>query len=95
MTAHGKKGYVHASAVGEGAGSKEGSSFFDDDNKSPSGDDVALAGKGFNPQVEKEYQTKNPTLNFAAVDTMEKITVPDAQLAAFAKAGQLSPKGGK
>lgn len=92
---NGKKGYVHASAVGEGAGSKGGSSIFDDDPKKASSDDVALAGKGFNPQVEKQYKQKNPKLNFAAVDKMEKNTVSDASLSTFAAQGKLSPKGGK
>ncbi|MBF0171331.1 MAG: hypothetical protein HQK87_09655 [Nitrospinae bacterium] len=94
VTVNGKKGYVHASAVGGGAGKKEGSSIFDDDSKEPGKEDVALAGKGFNPQVEKEYKSKNPKLDFAAVDAMEKITVSDAALATFASQGNLSPKGG-
>ena len=39
-----------------------------------SGSEVALAGKGFNPEVEAEYK-KDPTLNYAAVDEMEEYVV--------------------
>jgi hypothetical protein len=39
--------------------------------------DVALAGKGFNPQVESEYRRKNPQADFAAVDRMEQLGASD------------------
>ncbi|MBF0292915.1 MAG: SH3 domain-containing protein [Nitrospinae bacterium] len=57
-----------------------------------SDEDVALAGKGFNSQVEGDYKKKNPNLNFAAVDSLEKISVSDKDAAEFMKAGHLSPK---
>ncbi len=34
-------------------------------------DEVTLAGKGFNDQVEKSYSSQNSAANFAAVDAME------------------------
>lgn len=55
--------------------------------------DVALAGKGFNPQVEGEYRKKNPKDDFAAVDRMEKLGASDAAVAAFLAEGNLQPRG--
>ena len=59
--------------------------------KNVSHDETALAGKGFNPQVETEYKKQNPNLNaaFEKVDWMEKITIPLPELNAFAAAGKL------
>jgi hypothetical protein len=55
--------------------------------------DVALAGKGFNPQVESEYRKKNPQADFAAVDRMEKLGAGDKAVAAFLSEGHLQPRG--
>jgi SH3-like domain-containing protein len=53
------------------------------------GDEVGLATKGFDPQVEAEVRKKNPNLNFAWVDRMEKIVIPLERLAAFVTEGNL------
>jgi hypothetical protein len=55
--------------------------------------DVALAGKGFNPQVEGEYRRKNPKDDFAAVDRMEKLGAGDRAIADFLAEGHLQPRG--
>ena len=55
--------------------------------------DVALAGKGFNPQVESEYRKKNPQADFAAVDRMEKLGASEKAVAAFLSDGNLQPRG--
>ncbi|HEY5998419.1 MAG TPA: hypothetical protein VI078_03850 [bacterium] len=55
--------------------------------------DVALAGKGFNPQVESEYRKKNPKDDFAAVDRMEKLGAGDKAIADFLAEGHLQPRG--
>lgn len=54
-------------------------------------DEVALAGKGFNPQVEAQYKKDHPALRaaFADVDRMEKFGVTEAQLKQFRTAGKL------
>jgi len=59
-----------------------------------SGSEVALAGKGFNPEVEAEYK-KNPSLDYAAVDAMEAYTVQPAALSAFITQGGLTVEGGE
>jgi hypothetical protein len=57
---------------------------------SASGEEVALAGKGFNPQVEAEYRAENPELNFGAVDRIESDTVSDSELEDFIEDGKLN-----
>ena len=54
-------------------------------------DEVALAGKGFTPEVEASYRQKNPSLNYAQVDQVERFQVNPTQLAAFIKEGGLTP----
>ncbi len=54
------------------------------------GDEVALAGKWFDPKVEAEFRKKNPNLNFAWVDRMLKFVIPAERLAAFLKEGDLT-----
>lgn len=57
-------------------------------------DEVALAGKGFNPQVEQQFKRDNPNLAiaFSQVDKIETINVTDAQLKAFQSSGKLVPR---
>lgn len=57
-----------------------------------SSDEVAMATKGFNAQVESEYRRKNPALPYDELDRLEKQTsYPDAASAflAFRKTGKL------
>ena len=59
------------------------------------GDEIALAGKGFNEQVEREVKEKNPQLDFKTIDQMEKIVVSDSQMRQFLDAGRVRPQGGE
>jgi uncharacterized protein YgiM (DUF1202 family) len=59
-----------------------------------SSSEVALAGKGFNKQVEDSYKAKNPQLNFAAVDRMLQVKATSTQIESFLRGGQLNPFGG-
>lgn len=52
-------------------------------------DDMALASKGFDASVEREYRKGREKANFAAVDRMEQYTVSEKALADFRKAGNL------
>jgi hypothetical protein len=54
-------------------------------------DEVALAGKGFTPEVETGYRAKHPEMNFAQVDTIETFKVDPAALQTFIKEGDLKP----
>ena len=43
------------------------------------------------PEVEAGYRQKNPSLNYAGVDEVERFQVSPTQLAAFIKEGGLTP----
>jgi opacity protein-like surface antigen len=85
-------GYIHQSAV-----STKKVKLSEDSTVNGGGgataDEVTLAGKGFNSQVESSYSAQNKSANFPAVDAMEKRTVPDAQELEFLRRGGLIPKG--
>ncbi|HPW44867.1 MAG TPA: SH3 domain-containing protein [bacterium] len=57
-------------------------------------DEVALAGKGFNPQVEAQYKKNNAQMAvaFSSVDKIEKLGSSEAELRAFQSAGKLKPR---
>ncbi|MCL2759423.1 MAG: hypothetical protein FWD22_04360 [Treponema sp.] len=52
--------------------------------------EVALAGKGFNQEVEQSYRNQQRNLNYADVDRVETITVNEADLRRFLEEGRLS-----
>jgi len=62
--------------------------------KGTSHDEVALAGKGFNPQVEAQYKKGNADLAAAynIVDKIEKFDASEAELKSFQAAGKLKPR---
>jgi uncharacterized protein YgiM (DUF1202 family) len=52
--------------------------------------EVALAGKGFNQEVENTYKNqKNKKINYADVDKTEAITVNESELKKFLEEGRL------
>lgn len=70
---------------------KAGSS---DVQEAATNDELALAGKGFNRQVEDEFKSRNPNLDFAWIDRMERIVVSQEEMEQFLDDGLLSGKGG-
>lgn len=50
-------------------------------------DEVTLAGKGFNAQVEKKVGEKNPELNFVKVDEIVNYEVSPGEINSFIKDG--------
>ncbi len=85
-------GWIHSSALTE----KEIALRAGDANvqKTASQREIALAGKGFNAEVEDEYKKSNPNLNFEWVDRMEKFIVSDDEIRQFIREGKLASKGG-
>ncbi|OGS41547.1 MAG: hypothetical protein A2506_06380 [Elusimicrobia bacterium RIFOXYD12_FULL_66_9] len=84
-------GYIHQSAVTAkkvhiAAGGTVGGT--------ATAEEVTLAGKGFNAQVEKSYKGKNSNADFGAVDSMERRSVGENPLLDFMRAGGLLPEGG-
>ena len=59
-----------------------------------SSEELALAGKGFNSDIEAEFKSQNQDLNYAAVDRMEKRNVPTAEIAMFLKEGAVKADTG-
>jgi hypothetical protein len=51
--------------------------------------EVALAGKGFNQEVEQSYRNQNRSLNYADVDRVEAVTVNETELRRFLEDGRL------
>lgn len=89
----GVQGWIHTSALSEKsiilkAGAKNVQT-------SATGGEIALAGKGFSEQVEKQYKSLNRNINYAWIDRMEKFQVSPEQMQAFLKQGGVAPaKGG-
>lgn len=90
QTDKGISGWVHKSAVTEkkivlssGSGKAK---------LKASNEELILAGKGFNQEVEKKYRSQNPKAAFARVDKAEKENnLSPAQVTAFLKEGRLAP----
>jgi uncharacterized protein YgiM (DUF1202 family) len=92
-TAKGTVGWLHSSAVQTGT--------FDlaatdrSLTTKATADEIALAGKGFNQQVEESFKAKHSEADFAAVDRMLKVKVSQNELLEFLKAGRLGIYGGR
>jgi len=86
-SSQGKTGWIHSSAVKP----KQFAllQVADSLKTETSADEVALAGKGFNKQVEGEYKARNPNISFAMVNQMLKIEVSSSEIKAFLKKGRL------
>ena len=90
--ANGREGWIHISALTDdeivlaaGTGPVE---------TGASSDELALAGKGFNAQVEAEYREQNREIDFTWVDRMEKFIVSPEQMVGFLQLGQVTPPSG-
>ena len=87
----GKTGWVHKTAFPQASSMQLPGMLTGGPVRETKSDEVALAGKGFTPEVEAGYRQKNPGLNYAQVDQVEQFQVNPAQLAAFNKEGGLTP----
>lgn len=88
---NGVAGWVHGSATAARAVSvsaKEAAA-------GVSADDVAFATKGFDATIEGEYRKGKTRTDFAEVDRMETLTVPEKALAEFREAGRLKAHGAR
>jgi hypothetical protein len=91
-TAKGPGGWMHSSALTPKrivlqAGSR-------DAQAAASGGELALAGKGFNADVEAEFKARNRNLDFSVIDRMQASEIPQERIAAFLKEGGLAGSGG-
>jgi len=88
----GAAGWMHSSALSEkrivlSAGAR-------DVQAAASGGELALAGKGFNADVEAEFKARNRNLDFSVIDRMQAAEVPQDKIALFLKEGGLAAGGG-
>ncbi|MGA2402215.1 MAG: SH3 domain-containing protein [Syntrophobacteraceae bacterium] len=61
-----------------------------------SGQEIALAGKGFNSDVEAQYRKKNAKIDYTWVNRMETFVVSRNQMISFLDEGKVKPsEGGK
>lgn len=80
-------GYIHRSAVEKRAVAAPAS--YSRKGSSVSESEAALAGKGFNPQVEASYKRQHPDMKFHLVDSIERYPVADRDVERFIVAGGL------
>ena len=91
-TGSGKVGWIHTSALTEKKVVMKAGDI--DAETAASGEELALAGKGFNAEVEGEYKANNPDADYTWVDRMEGMVVSIDESIAFLEAGDVEPKGG-
>ncbi len=83
-------GFIPKNAAGTAKASVDASKNYA--AKGVSHDETALAGKGFNPQVESQYKKDNAQLAaaYAQVDRVEAMTVSQPVLSQFIASGKLN-----
>ena len=88
----GQTGWIHNSALTKkkiemASGSR-------DAQTGASSDELALASKGFNSDVEADFKSKHRNVDFTWVNRMEKYKVSPEQMQAFLTEGGLKPAEG-
>ena len=83
-----QKGWIHKSSL-TSAKFNLRTIFVGTSSPSATHDEVALAGKGFNPEVERGYKKSHPEMNYALVDEVESYDVENDSLYDFITRGGL------
>jgi hypothetical protein len=84
-------GWVHSTAIETKKLQLDSGEWVETD---ASPEEITLAGKGFNEQVEEEYRKSHSELDYTWVDKMEKMEISDAEMSDFLKEGRLDEHGG-
>jgi hypothetical protein len=90
-----QRGYVHQSALTSTKVDMRTMMFSSSSSSGASQDEVALAGKGFNPEVERNYGKAHPEMNYALVDEIERYSVDPNSLRSFIQRGGLKVSEGQ
>lgn len=85
----GKTGWLHQSALTKKTISMKAGG--QDVAAAASGDELALAGKGFNSDVEADFKNKNKDIDFTWIDRMGKFKVTMDEITRFLNEGQVKP----
>ncbi|MGB9710645.1 MAG: SH3 domain-containing protein [Thermodesulfovibrio sp.] len=80
-------GYIHKTAVEKRSVTSYGNYT---NSTAPSEGEITLAGKGFNPQVERQYRSNHPQMPYNLVERIEKYSIPEKEIISFIKNGGLS-----
>ncbi len=88
----GKEGWIHKSAVEEQK--FDVTTLLGGRAQESSQEEVALAGKGFTPEVEKAFRNQHPNLRYDEVNRVEAYKVDQQKLQAFIQSGGLKEPGG-
>lgn len=87
------EGWIHGSMLnGKSSALRAGAGNL---SATASNDEITLAGKGFNSRVESEYRKQNQKLDYATIDRMETMVVPQEKMSRFIQEGGLIPEGGR
>ncbi len=89
----GKTGWLHKTAFPQTAPVRFdiGKLLFGEPVTQTKSDEVALASKGFTPEVEASYRKRYPHMDYALVEKVEGFRIDPAQLRAFIEEGGLNP----
>ena len=87
-----REGRIHKSAVQEQK--FEATSLASGRAQESSKDEIALAGKGFLPEVEKAFREKNPNMRYDQVNKVQNFNPDEQRIQSFIRAGGLKEPGG-
>jgi hypothetical protein len=86
VSVRGVQGCIHRMAIQTQRPQLSGSS---GSSRGTSRDEVALAGKGFNPETEAALRSKGGGYHYAAVDWIERVEIPPDRVQRFVVDGGL------
>ena len=86
-TAAGAVGWIHSSALGQSSAAL--ASAGQPVKTQATANEVALAGRGFNKQVEDTYKSRHAEVSFVWVDRMVQLRIGSAQIEDFLRKGRL------
>lgn len=93
VTGTGSEGWMHSTALTKKKILLNPSA--SDISQAASSDEIALAGKGFNAQVEEEFKARNSQVNYTPINDMETIVISHTQMRQFLQQGEVTPEGGQ
>ena len=85
---NGMEGCIHKSAVEQQKVTLSALNL--SEGSSATEDEVSLAGKGFNSEVEEAYQNENPEVSFETVDRIESYSLSEQEQVVFIERGELN-----
>jgi hypothetical protein len=91
VTVGAQRGYIHTSSV---TTKKVSLTTTKEVGAETTAEEVTLAGKGFNKEVEDQYRTEHPTYDFTTVDKIVARQPSERDLTEFRREGRLGEFGG-